>query len=111
VQYFIKTLLSALIIVAVSEVSKRNTTLGALLVSLPLTSILAMCWIYSETKDLQKLAVFSKEVCWFVLPSLILFIVFPVLVAKGWGFWGAIGASCAATVVGYLVGVRVLAGL
>lgn len=40
--YTIKILLSSLIIVAVSEIAKRSTMLGALLASLPLTSLLAL---------------------------------------------------------------------
>ena len=47
--YLIKLLLSATIIVVVSEVAKVSAGLGALIKSLPLISILAMIWLYVDT--------------------------------------------------------------
>ena len=52
--YTIKILLSSLVLVAVSEIAKRSSTLGALLASLPLTSLLAFVWLYLDTGDVQK---------------------------------------------------------
>ena len=100
-QYCIKILLTAMIVVCVSEISKRSTLLGAFLVSLPLTSILAMVWIYAETKDAGKIAVFSSEVLWLVIPSLILFIALPVLLRNQIGFYLSMFISCLLTAAGY----------
>ena len=44
-----KALLSGVIIMAASEAAKRSPTYGALLVSLPLISILAMVWLWRDT--------------------------------------------------------------
>src|SRR5690349_12496787 len=70
-QYIIKLLISAAIIVAVSEVSKRSSLIGGLLASLPLTSFLAMLWLYKDTKDTAKVAALSMSIFWLVLPSLV----------------------------------------
>ena len=82
----IKLLLTALIIVLVSEISKRSTFLGALLASLPLVSLLAMVWLYIDTRDTEKIIHFSYGVFWLVLPSLTLFLVLPLLLRAGWSF-------------------------
>ncbi|MCB0339346.1 MAG: DUF3147 family protein, partial [Bdellovibrionales bacterium] len=101
-----KVILSALIIVAVSEISKRSTIAGSILASLPLISVLSMIWIYIDTKDTQRIATFSKEVCWFVLPSLVLFLILPVLLNLKINFFISLLISCAATAIAYLVTVR-----
>jgi hypothetical protein len=41
-----KYLITATVIVAASELAKRNDKLGALLVALPTVTILAMIWLY-----------------------------------------------------------------
>ena len=49
--FFFKTIISAIIIVAVSEIAKKYTWTAAIIVSLPLTSLLAFIWLYWDTKD------------------------------------------------------------
>jgi hypothetical protein len=75
----IKTLITALLVVGISEAGKRFTSLGALLASLPLTSILAFVWLYKDTKDSQKVAALSWEILAMVIPSLMFFIALPLL--------------------------------
>ena len=99
--YTIKILLSSLIIVAVSEIAKRSSMLGALLASLPLTSLLAFVWLYLDTGDAQKVASLSSDIFWLVLPSLPLFLLLPWLLRMGWGFWLALGAAALATAACY----------
>lgn len=99
--YTIKILLSSLVIVAVSEIAKRSSMLGALLASLPLTSLLAFVWLYLDTGDVQKVASLSSGIFWLVLPSLPLFLLLPWLLRMGWGFWLALGAAALATAACY----------
>lgn len=78
--YFLfKTLITAIIIVAASELSKRYTFISALLLSLPLTSLLAFIWIYVESKDTGKIIEMSYSVFWMVIPSLAFFLILPLL--------------------------------
>ena len=67
IYYLVKLLLSAVVIVVVSELSKRSTTLGALLASLPLVSILAMIWLHIETGDNAKIAELAGGIFWLEL--------------------------------------------
>ena len=99
--YAIKILLSSLVIVAISEIAKRSSLLGALLASLPLTSLLAFVWLYVDTGDVQKVAGLSSEIFWLVLPSLPLFLVFPLLLKMGWGFWLSLMAAILVTAACY----------
>ena len=105
--YTIKILLSSLVIVAVSEIAKRSSLLGALLASLPLTSLLAFVWLYLDTGDVQKVASLSSDIFWLVLPSLPLFLVLPILIKMGWGFWLSLATGALATAACY--GVMLLA--
>ncbi len=85
-QYIIKIVLSALIIFWVSELGKRFAPIAAILASLPLVSILAMIWLYSETKDIQKIVDLSYNIFLAVIPSLLFFLILPLLLKNGFGF-------------------------
>ena len=50
--YFVKLIITAAIIVIVSEVAKKSSLLAAIIISLPLISLLAFIWIYLETKNI-----------------------------------------------------------
>jgi uncharacterized membrane protein (GlpM family) len=78
-QYIIKIAISALVIVAVSEISKRSSFLGGLLASIPIVSFMAMIWLYVDTKDVDKVARLSINIFWLVLPSLVFFLALPWL--------------------------------
>lgn len=103
----VKTLISALIITVVSEVAKRSPAFAALIASLPLVSVLGMIWIYSETNDLPRLAAHSEATFWFVLPSLPMFLVLPLMLRHGVGFYLALGLNCVMTALLYLAMVKI----
>ena len=101
--YAIKIAISAAVIVAVSEVAKRNSGVAALLAALPITSLLAFIWLHVEGSSSAAIGELSTQVFWLVLPSLVLFLVFPVLLKFGINFWLSLGVSCAATIVCYWI--------
>jgi hypothetical protein len=103
--FLIKTLITALIVAAVSELSRRYTLWAALLVSLPLTSILAFIWVYWDTKDTSKIIELSYSVFWLVLPSLAFFLILPFLLKQGLAFSMAMIGAVAATAAFYGVGI------
>ena len=99
--YVIKVVISAVLIVLVSEISKRSSILGAVLASLPLVSLLAFVWLYYETGDTQRIARLSFDIFWLVIPSLALFLVLPWLLRRGVYFWPSLLIACGATVACY----------
>jgi F0F1-type ATP synthase assembly protein I len=100
-QFLLKMLVSALLVAGASELARRSTVAGALLVSLPLTSLLALVWLWRDTHDAARIAAFSTDILWLVLPSLALFIVLPLALRGGFGFWTSLGAGVIATAAAY----------
>lgn len=107
----VKVVLSAILLTLSAELAKRSTLAGAVILSLPLTSVLAMIWVYSDTHDVEKIADFSTATLWMVIPSLVLFIVLPILLRNGMSFGPAMGWSCAATAMAYGLTTLALRGL
>lgn len=97
----IKILISGIVIWIVSEVGKRSGTLGGLILSLPVTSIIALTWLWFETKDSNQVATLSLETVIFILPSFVFFILLWQLLSKGVGFYISFGAAITATLVAY----------
>ena len=93
-----KALLSGAIIAAASEIAKRSPALGAIILSLPLVSLLAFVWLWRDTADKEAIAALSQSTFWFVLPTLPMFLVLPALLRNGLSFWFALAISCALTV-------------
>ncbi|QQG45221.1 MAG: DUF3147 family protein [Candidatus Sungiibacteriota bacterium] len=102
-QFLIKVLISALIIALVSEAARRFTLVAALIASLPLTSILAIMWLYRDTNDAQKIIDLSSNIFWAVLPSLLFFIVLPTLLKMGFKFGSAMVISSIVMFFGYTI--------
>lgn len=107
-QFLINTLISALVIAGTVEIANRSSLLSALLVSLPLTSILAISLLYFKTNDIPKVIELSYGIFWLVLPSLGLFLVLPLLLKYGFNFWLSLAVSCLALGICYLVYASVL---
>ena len=99
----IKAALSGIIIAIVSEVAKRYPGFGALIASLPLVSVLGMTWLWHDKPDAANMAAHVEATFWFVLPSLPMFLLMPVLIRHGVGFWSALAIGCALTITLYLL--------
>jgi uncharacterized membrane protein (GlpM family) len=106
--YFIfKTLVTASIIAAVSEISKRFTFLASLLASLPLTSLLIFLWMYFEQKDVQKISAMSQEIFYLVIPSLAFFILLPFFL-RSMNFFSALALDIFLTYGIYVAYIKLL---
>ena len=102
-QLVAKALLSGALIVAIAEIGKRLPTLGALVASLPLVSVLGMILLWNTRPDAENMAVHSEATFWYVLPSLPMFLLIPWLLRHGTSFWLALALGCVLTVVLYLL--------
>lgn len=91
--YLVKVVVSAVVIVLVSEIAKRSSLLGGLIASLPLVSILAFVWLYLDTRSLEKVSALSASIFWLVLPSLALFIALPWLLRRTGNFYLSLGTG------------------
>jgi hypothetical protein len=93
-----KYLITAAVVVAVSELAKRSDRLGALLASLPLVTLLALTWLYIEKQPAEKIANHAWYTFWYVVPTLPMFLLFPWLFTR-FGFWSALGLSAIITIL------------
>lgn len=107
-QFVLKVAVTVTVVVAVSEIAKRSSLWGAVLASLPLTSLLAFIWLYADTGDSQLVANLSRGILWLVLASLPLFALLPLLLGAGWHFWSSLLFSSAVTVGAYFALIWVL---
>lgn len=103
-----KTVISAVLIVVISEVSKRSSLFGAILASLPLVSYLGIIWLYIDTESKVQVAKLSKSVFWMVIPSLSFFIVLPVLLKTELNFYLSLAISTVIMVAIYFAMIFIL---
>ena len=105
-----KILVSALIIWIVGEVGKKSGVLGGLILSLPLTSILALSWLWLETRDSNQVATLSLETLIFVVPSFVFFILLWLLISRGMHFYFSFSCAILATLGAYFLFFKLRGG-
>jgi hypothetical protein len=103
-----KAAISGGIIVAVSELAKRNNTAASIVHSLPLVSLIAVVWLYSDTRDAALVGRHMGGTFWFVLPTLPMFLVVPWMLRRGVSFWPALAGGIALTIGLYFLTMRLL---
>lgn len=108
IRLIIKVLLTSILIVTIAEVGKRNSIMAAVYASLPLTTLLAMVWLYLDTYDTQKVSTLSWNVLIAVIPSHVFLIAFPILVKLGFNFWISLSVSILFTALAYWAYVAIL---
>ncbi len=99
---YLKYLITAALVVGVSEIAKRAEKIGALITALPLISILVMIWLYIEKQEegsRVKIANYAFYTFWYVLPTLPMFLVMSRLLRKGVSFWLALVAYIVGTLL------------
>ena len=104
----VKLLVTAAVILFVTKIQLVNDRLSALLIALPLTSLLAMVWMHHDKQSSERLANHAEGTFWFVLPTLPMFLIFPWMLRNGWGFWASIAANCVITVIIFWLTVVIL---
>ena len=103
-----KILITTFLVIAISEFAKRSSMVGALLASIPLISVLAIIWLYIDTKSVEKVSELSSSVFWLVFPSLAFFVVLPMLLKYGLNFYLSMCISIVITVGCYFTMVSTL---
>jgi hypothetical protein len=93
-----KYLITAGLVVFISEMAKRSDKLGGFIAALPLITLLTLIWLYIENQPEEKIANHACYTFWYVVPTLPMFLLFPYLLPK-LGFWLTMGASVVVTII------------
>ena len=105
--YITKVLFTSIIIVSVTEIAKRSDKFGGLLAALPLTTMLIIFWMYFEGFSNEKISKHMLYTAFFVIPTLPMFLIFPLLIAK-FNFIGAVVIGTALTIALLIITDRLL---
>lgn len=95
-----KYILTAGVVVLVSELARRSDRLGALVAALPLITVLTLIWLYIEQQSQEKISNHAWYTFWYVLPTLPMFLAFPLLLPR-LGFWPTLLASIVITMASF----------
>jgi len=98
----IKYLITAAVVVLVSEFAKTSDKLGGVIAALPLVTVLTLIWLYLEKQPMSKISNHAYYTFWYVIPTLPMFLLFPYLLPK-WGFWPTLLSCVVVTLVIFYV--------
>lgn len=104
----LKAIITAALVVAISEIAKRSPLFAGLVASLPLISVLALTWLYVETGNETDVSALCRSIFLMILPSLVFFLILPLALRVGFGFVLAMGTAIAVTAGTYWIYVRAL---
>ena len=99
--FIVKAVISGLLVATISLIAKRYPGWGGLVASLPLVSLLSMLWLYGETRDTGRVADLAMGAFWFIIPSLPMFLVIPMMLRSGYSFALTMGAAIVLTMALY----------
>ncbi|MCK9224772.1 MAG: hypothetical protein M0R46_11110 [Candidatus Muirbacterium halophilum] len=105
---FFKILISSILILLISEISKRSSFIGAVLASIPLVSVLGIIWFYIDTKDTLTIISLSYSIFWLVIPSLSFFLLLPFFLKKNISFYYSLSLSVLIMIIVYFLMIKVL---
>ena len=95
-----KYLITAAVVVIVSEAARRSDKLGGFIAALPLVTVLTLIWLHFEGQPPSKVANHAWYTFWYVLPTLPMFLAFPALLGR-LGFWPTLCVCVGITVVSF----------
>ena len=99
-QFLLKVAITVALVLAASMLAWRTGWIGALVASLPLTSLLVLGWLYADTRDGAQVADLAMGIFWFVLGSLPFFVVLAFGLRQHWPVAAAFGVAALAGFAG-----------
>ena len=97
-----KYLITAALVVLISEIARLNDRLGGLIAALPVVTLLTLIWLYVEQQPMAKIANHARYIFWYGLPTLPMFLVFPWLLQR-MNFWLALLLSAGLALASFLL--------
>ena len=106
-EFILKAVISGILVATVSTIAQRSATMAALLMGIPFTAFLAMFFMYFSGVEAEVFAKFSFETVYFVLTSLVFFVIFGLTIGY-LGFWYSMILGAGVTIFMYNILLRIL---
>ena len=97
-----KIIITAILIVAITEIAKLNDRIGGLIAALPITTFIILFWLHYENNSVEKISNHVSYTLLYVIPTLPMFLVFPILMNR-FGFYWSIFLSVFITIIFIIV--------
>lgn len=104
--YWIKAIVSGLIIAGSSSLAQKYPGPAGVLIALPTTTLLTMAWMGQQGATKSELATFLMTVGWITLAGIGFFFLTPVLIKNGWSFWVSFFCGIVVLILGSWIAVR-----
>lgn len=104
----VKGIGTALFVIVLTEVAKRNAYVSAVVIAFPLMTVLTVANLYFDTGDAARASKFAYTTFWLIVASLAFFIVLYVARILGLGFWAAFSIAVVGTVASIIAFTLVL---
>lgn len=97
--YIIKIIIAVAIIVAASELSKKSTSLAAILLGLPIVLFTSFTFIWEESHDINKISLLTQQTVIIVLAGIPFLFLLVWLLKNGFNYYLALGSSCSGIIL------------
>jgi hypothetical protein len=94
----IKIIVTAGLIVLISEIAKINDKLGGLVAAMPIMTLLVILWMYYDGNSDEKISSHMSYTLLYIVPTIPMFLIFPFVISK-FGFYMAFLISILITVI------------
>jgi uncharacterized membrane protein (GlpM family) len=93
-QFIVKLLITNIIIVASVQVGRKYPTLAGLIATMPLTSLLVLVWLQTDTPGDSRLLIdYTRGVMWGIVPTILFFATVWFGLCRQWSFSAALAAG------------------
>ena len=80
--YIFKVVVTAVIVVIITEAVKFNLKLAALITAMPIVTLLSICWMYYEGIEKKEISEYVFSTLKYLIPTIPVFILFPILIER-----------------------------
>jgi len=103
-KFFVKLFISICIIIFCTQIGKKLPTLGGLIATAPITSLIVLLWLYTDRPgDFKLMSDFTKGVIWGIIPTTLFFITAYLCFKKQFNIGIVLGASSSVWLIGAFV--------
>ena len=104
----LKALITALVVIFLSELGKKHPVLSGLIAAMPITTLFVVFWLYFDTHDITIIKTFSFSVLFGLIPTAFFFLSLFFLLGKSFPFFKALLCSFAVWLIAAVIHIGIL---